>query len=329
MIPVNIEVAGGGSLGLLLAARLAPSCRLRIRVRTAEQAERINRDGIEVSSGMGETVRYPVEAEDSERPSGGGGRTAFLPDWILLTVKQKDITSRLALELAERMKAGARLLCFQNGLGHVDKLAEAVPVGRIWLAVTTEGARRESPVRVRHAGSGHTAIGKADSQPSPGDWAAYGELSALLTAAQWSHGFKRDIQPAVWEKLIINAVINPLTAALRVSNGELLQTEARLGLMKDLYREGVAVAEACGIRLADNFWEQIVKVCSATSANHSSMLQDVENGRETEISWISGAILEKAKEKSLILPVTEVIYRIVNGFARRNGQDNCGDTALV
>ena len=327
---MRIEVVGGGSLGLLLAARLAPHCRLQLRVRTESQAAGINRQGVALTAGADgreKRTRLPVfaTAGNEERDTA----LPFEPDWLLLTLKQKDITSRFVRELAGRMLPDTRLLCFQNGLGHAEKLAEAVPAERIWLAVTTEGAKREAPDAVRHTGAGISRIGKASTAWAADDDAAFARLSPVLDRAGLRHERRRDIRPAVWEKLIVNAVINPLTAVMRVTNGELLENKARLGLMKDLFEEARSAALAHGVPLADTLWDDVVQVCKATAANRSSMLQDVESGRETEMAWISGAILEKAKEKSLKLPATELLCRIVSGIEPSPGDCDYGDASSV
>ncbi len=327
---MKIEVIGGGSIGLLLAAKLGPLSRLKISVRTEEQSRRIRDEGI----GYLPMERNPqtVRVDDSVfgQQVGLTDREGFAADWILLTVKQKDITPELCKKLAVRMGRSTRLLCFQNGLGHAERLSQSVPKERIWLAVTTEAARRESQAVVRHTGVGYTILGKAFPDTTfAGDTSAIEELSALLDAAGLSNEVRPNIFTSVWEKLIINAVINPLTAVLRVPNGMLLEHPMRLGLMKELYQESALVAEAYGYRLPDNFWERIVKVCQATSANRSSMLQDVEMGRETEIAWINGAILEKAREKSLKLPVTESIVRIMQAIDPWKKSDEHGDASLV
>lgn len=326
---MDIEVIGGGSLGLLLAARLAPLCRLQLSVRTEEQRRLLEDEGIGCFANGREPSFQQVDCSVFGERAESWEADTFLPDWMLLTVKQKDLTPEFADKLARGMGASTRLLCFQNGLGHAEVLAKVIPREKIWLAITTEGARRESPVAVHHTGFGHTMIGKAFRNALPDDSAAADKLAALLAEAGWSHEIREDIYPAVWDKLVMNAVINPLTAVLRIPNGMLLEQAGRLGLMKDLYREAVLAAEASGVRIADDLWERIVKLCRATSANHSSMLQDVEKGRETEIAWISGAILEKARENSLKLPLTGAIYRIMKAIDKEEQPDGCVDASLM
>lgn len=124
----------------------------------------------------------------------------------------------------------------------------------------------------------------------------------------------KNMEIRIWSKLVINAVINPLTAILRVKNGELLESAWTRELMLDLYREACLVAEAKDIQLPDDLWQTILTVCEATSRNHSSMLQDIEQSRTTEIDRINGSLLQMAEELNLDLPAHRTVYRLVKAL---------------
>ena len=80
----------------------------------------------------------------------------------------------------------------------------------------------------------------------------------------------------MWSKLMINCAINPLTALLRVSNGRLLQVMGGTSMMESILSEAVEVAVLMGYEMdLEEVLAQAVEVCHKTSANHSSMLQDL------------------------------------------------------
>ncbi|WJH33075.1 2-dehydropantoate 2-reductase [Paenibacillus sp. CC-CFT747] len=135
--------------GLAFAGRLAGSgCRTELVPRSAAQREELQANGVKVLEPDGEECRSrPIVTEN---PAGARDN----PDWIFLMVKQKDIGAGLAGQLAGRMGESTRLLCFQNGAGHLERLGAMLPPDRIYAAVTTEAARKESPWEVRHTGKG-------------------------------------------------------------------------------------------------------------------------------------------------------------------------------
>ena len=131
------------------------------------------------------------------------------------------------------------------------------------------------------------------------------------------------IEREVWRKALVNAAINPVTALHGVPNGDLasepLRSEA-LALLDEAYR--VAETEPFGLSLAEarRDFDQVVR---ATAENRSSMLQDLDRGRPTEIEAISGEILRLGEARGLRLPATRAIVervRAVVAGARRTAQ---------
>ncbi|WP_318066381.1 ketopantoate reductase C-terminal domain-containing protein, partial [Clostridium boliviensis] len=65
----------------------------------------------------------------------------------------------------------------------------------------------------------------------------------------------------IWEKVMVNCAINPLTALLRIRNGELLRSDEALSLMESVVEEAVSVARAEGVGLeADAVLKRVVEV---------------------------------------------------------------------
>jgi 2-dehydropantoate 2-reductase len=122
---------------------------------------------------------------------------------------------------------------------------------------------------------------------------------------------------AIWEKVAINAGINPLTAILNVSNGQILDIPEVRQLLRDLVVEAVKVASTEGYRFEHSLVEVAEATCAITSENISSMLQDIRAGKQTEIDAISGEIVRRAQLSALPTPRTRVIWQLVKGLERR------------
>jgi 2-dehydropantoate 2-reductase len=124
-----------------------------------------------------------------------------------------------------------------------------------------------------------------------------------------------DAQSLVWGKLIVNAAINPLTALLRVTNGELLNRPSARDLMGRLAREVARVAQAEHIQLPfGDPVEAVEEVAYKTAANHSSMLQDVLRGAQTEIDAICGAVVSKGGDHGMDLPANRACWNLVRAL---------------
>ena len=127
-----------------------------------------------------------------------------------------------------------------------------------------------------------------------------------------------DARSLVWGKLVVNAAINPLTALLRVPNGELLNRPSARVMMKALANETAAVASAQRVRLPfANPIEAAENVARKTASNHSSMFQDVRRGAPTEIDAICGAVTRAGERHGVPTPVNRVCWGLVRAMATR------------
>jgi 2-dehydropantoate 2-reductase len=127
-----------------------------------------------------------------------------------------------------------------------------------------------------------------------------------------------NVESQVWGKLVISSAINPLTALLRVKNGELLERPSARALMGELAHETASVAKTLGVALPFPDSERAVEeVVQRTAENQSSMLQDVLRGAETEIDAINGAVLRLAEKGNLQVPVNRTVWSLVKAIPVR------------
>lgn len=204
-------------------------------------------------------------------------------------------------------------LTLQNGLGNAEILAELLGPERVLAGTTAQGATLLSPGQVRHGGAGPTHI--APWLPGGPAAARAAGVAALLTEAGLPAAVAADPRPLLWAKLAVNCGINALTAILRVPNGELLNRPGARHLMEAAAAEAGAVAAAAGIRLAEDPVERVTQVARATAANRSSMLQDVERGRRTEVDAINGAVAGRGRTLGVPAPVNETLAELVRSLS--------------
>ena len=123
-----------------------------------------------------------------------------------------------------------------------------------------------------------------------------------------------DIDNRIYHKLLVNAVINPLTALLGVRNGELPSHPQGAALMLALHRETISVLQRVGMRAEGTEWERLLGICSRTALNRSSMLADIEAGRRSEIDSINGAVAALAERHGLEAPLNRAAAAMVKAI---------------
>ena len=110
-----------------------------------------------------------------------------------------------------------------------------------------------------------------------------------------------DIIGEVWRKTLVNAAVNPVTAMLMAPNGAILKDPRALAISEKLFEEGMAVARHWNILSEGEMsYDDVEKVIRATAENRSSMLQDLENGKRTEIDAINGAICNMSPDPKMV-----------------------------
>jgi 2-dehydropantoate 2-reductase len=296
--PEPILIVGSGALGCLFAARLAAMGQRVQMLGTWREGVVALQRGVTLVAADGSKQTFPVEAS-LEAKDFRGAKQAI----VLVKAWQ---TERAAGQLAECLAADGLALTLQNGLGNREKLAAQLGEGRVAYGVITTGATLLGPGEVRWAGEGQISLG------------AHAKLD-LLPGVLQTAGFKvvnvENVDSVAWSKLVINAAINPLTAVLGISNGELLtRTDAR-ELSAALANEVAAVAAKKNIALT--FADPVAAaedVAGRTAANLSSMLQDVRRGARTEIDAICGEVVKAGEAVGVPTPVNETMWRLVRAM---------------
>jgi len=290
-----ILIVGTGALATLFAARLSASGYPVTMLGTWKDGlDALNDNGARLVDADGAEGAYPVEA--TRDPADCRGM-----QYALVLVKSWQ-TERVAGQLADCLAENGLALTLQNGMGNRELLTETLGLQRVALGVTTTGATLLGPGMARAGGEGVISV---EAHPR------LGPLEAALTGAGFNLQVVNDADALVWGKLVVNAAINPLTALLRVPNGELLQRPAAHKMMGVLAREAAAVATAQGIHLPFKDAAQAAEeVARKTASNHSSMFQDIRRGAPTEIDAICGAITEAGEKLGVSTPVNRVCWHL-------------------
>lgn len=307
---MRVAIIGGGALGTLLVAKLAPHAEVWVVSSHLDTVEALRREGARVLVG-GSELKAAVRATldpDEARPA----------DLALICVKAYE-TPRAAQIAARLLSPHGLVLTIQNGLGNAEALAQVIPPERVLEGVTYLGASWLGPGRVRQAGNGSTYLVAKSSAVGGME-----QIVGLFRKAGLEAEIRDDGASIIWGKLLVNAAINPLTALLRVPNGGLLADPAR-GLLHAAMAEGVRVSEAAEIRLPyEDPTTYVEEVCRRSAENYSSMLQDILRHRPTEIEAINGALLREGERRGMNTPLHRILRDLVLGLEASYGQEVSG-----
>lgn len=221
-------------------------------------------------------------------------------DLLLVTLKAWQVSTAVK-NLAHTLPAASPILLIHNGMGTIDELKGVQQP--LLQGSTTQAARRDGNVIV-HVANGMTHIGPAKDYPQD-----YSDLADTLQSVLPDVAWHNNIRPATWSKLAVNCVINPLTALKECRNGDLRDYPQEVEV---ICREVAAVMEREGIHTSpENLLFYVHQVIESTAENISSMLQDIRAQRRTEIDYITGFLLKRARAHGLAVPENARLFELV------------------
>ncbi|AZH25295.1 ketopantoate reductase family protein [Haloplanus aerogenes] len=294
---MDILVFGAGSLGSLVGGLLARTHDVTLVGRDPHIAA-VRRDGLRITG---------VETLDVS-PAATTDATGASADLAVVAVKAYD-TETAATVLANGDYDA--VLSLQNGMGNEDVLAAHVDAP-VLAGTATCGARLADPGHVEWTGRGTITLGPW----RPADDAEAAErVAAAFRAADLPTEVAADMRRRLWEKLAINAAINPVTALARVANGALAEPGPLADLARAAAVETATVARADGVDLADETAKDAVAtVARETARNRSSMHRDVTRGRRTEIDAINGYVVDRARATGASAPINRTLAALIRGW---------------
>jgi len=233
-------------------------------------------------------------------------------DLVLVTTKAYQVPAALSPFLAQL--ATTPIVLLHNGMGSVERLTLA-PSQSIMLATTSHGAFKADPTTLCHTGLGETFIGRYQGISTAQTQA----IATLLDRALPKVSYCQDIKRALWQKLAINCAINPLTAIEQCRNGQL--SEARFQASIDQVCHEVSLLTA-KLNIDLNYQEirqSVNQVIAKTANNFSSMQQDIEHNRVSEIDFISGYVVSQGQSLGIETPKNKALWQAVKQLELSSG----------
>ena len=296
---MKIAIVGAGAMGSLYGGLLREAgANVRLLDIWQAHVDAINERGLTIESEKGKRmVRIPAVTQ---------AEAIGAVDLAIIFVKST-VTEAAAETSAGLVGKTGMVLTLQNGLGNAEIIAGHIDGNRVLAGTTAQGATLLGPGVIRHAGTGLTRIGLW-SGASP---AAARPVCELFNAAGIETELIDDIKPLIWNKLLVNVGINAITALTGIKNGEILDREDTRALCRMAIEEAETLARALGIDVMDNAVAHVFDIARATGTNRSSMGQDVDNRRLTEIRMINGKVAQLAGERGIPAPANFVLSALI------------------
>jgi len=287
---MKIGVIGGGAIGLLISSYLSKQHDVTVYVKRQSQFEDINNNGINLF-GCNELLLN------------ANLNVAFLEknvkqDLWFVSVKQHHLQ-----DVIDDIPTQVPVVFLQNGMSHLKLLQKRI---HSYVGIVEHGAFKKYDNTVLHLGKGKITIISVTGSDQTVE-----NIVSQIHHVSFPFYKSENWEFLLKEKLIVNAVINPLTALFDVKNEEIVINNYINIIAKQLHLE---VAKT--LKLDEKFyWDKVIEIAKNTGKNTSSMRQDIKYKRKTEIDAITGYIIEQSHHS---LPYNQFVYDAIRAIEERN-----------
>lgn len=292
----KIFILGAGAIGSVLGGLLSEKNDVTL-VGNKAHVNAVNSSGLSISGDV--TGSFHVHADTKIRQ---------VPEETLIFLTTKAYDSEKAIKEVRRLlRKDTVILVLQNGLGNEEVVEHAVGYGpKVLRGITTMAAEFFKPGEVKYW-RGETKI----ANDPPAD-----KVAQTLNVSMLKTSLSRDIKHEIWIKVVVNSVVNPLTAIFRVRNHE-IGTRPLASVRHNIVRECIQVGKAEGIAFPRGL-EQRIEREILRYTNFSSMCQDILKRKKTEIDFLNGRIVELGREHRVPTPVNETLASFVKFLEESN-----------
>lgn len=264
-----------------------------------DHIDNINNKGLELSGEI--TDNIDIKAMKPENATEKAGLIIVMTKSMKLREMMKSISHLIAED--------TQILCLLNGMGHETILKDFVNLSQINMGVTVWAAEINGPGLIEVSNIGSIDVQNIGDNEEEGK-----KLADLLEEAKLNAKYDTNVMHAIWRKVMVNGTMNPISAIFECKIGEFFKTETHKDIVDLLVDEFVEVGNAESVNLdKKEMLDYIYETSQSAKDHYPSMYQDlIKNNKVTEIDFINGAVVNKAKDLGIETPYNKLITQLVH-----------------
>jgi 2-dehydropantoate 2-reductase len=294
----NVAILGAGAMGAVYASRFFDaSVFSTVLVARDPRYDRLRAEGLVVN---GKHYSIPVVHPDEAAPHA---------DLVIVALKNHNLPEAVN-DLKNLVGGETTFISVMNGLDSEDYLGSVYGMDKVLYAIAVGIDAVREGNSVTYTNPGKIFFGESDnSRPSE----RVQIVQKALERAGVVSETPTDMMRMLWWKLMINVGVNQASAVMRAPYGVFQASRDAQALMETLMREVIVLAQRIGVNLGEqdlDGWYAVLKTLSPEGK--TSMLQDMEGGRKTEVDVFAGKVVELGKSHGIPTPVNQTVLSIVH-----------------
>jgi 2-dehydropantoate 2-reductase len=296
----HISIIGAGALGAVYASLFFDMDKDCVSfIASGDRLQRLRREGVIVN---GRQYRIPVIPPDDSSPPA---------DLIMVAVKHHHLDAAID-EMKSRIGPKTIIISVMNGIDSEERIGAACGMEKVLYALNMGIDALREGNRVTFTTLGKIFFGEARN-PSLTDRVV--RVHTLFERAGIVYETPPDMIRTLWWKFLVNVGINQASAVLRATYGVFQTAPEARSLMESAMREVIAIAGRAGVNLSERDITEFYKVLATLGPNgKTSMLQDVEAGRKTEVDMLAGTIIALGTRYGIPTTVNQSLYDAIRAM---------------
>jgi len=296
----NVYLCGLGALGGMYASRLHAAAVENVKViADPERMQRYRERGITVNG-----TRLPLSFLTP-------GETAPCADLIVISVKWHQLHQAIA-EVRPFVGGDTIILSLLNGVDSEDVIGRELGIAQplYSFVVETDAGRKGDDIEYRTLGT--IVFGeKCNTTISP----RVAAVRELFERTGIPYRIPDDMLRELWWKFMLNVGMNPTSAVMRAPYGAFQKSAEARQCVRMACREVIQIAERIGIALNEQDIDAIFPIIDRLAPEKkTSMLQDIEAQRKSEIEIFAGAVVEQGQRLGIATPVNDLLWNMIRGI---------------
>lgn len=296
-----VYIAGSGAMGSTIGYHIQKNTDNEVILLDywQDHIDNINNKGLELSGEITDII--DIKAMKPENATEKAGLIIVMTKSMKLREMMKSISHLIAED--------TQILCLLNGMGHETILKDFVNLSQINMGVTVWAAEINGPGLIEVSNIGSIDVQNIGDNEEEGK-----KLADLLEEAKLNAKYDTNVMHAIWRKVMVNGTMNPISAIFECKIGEFFKTETHKDIVDLLIDEFVEVGNAEGVNLdKKEMLDYIYETSQSAKDHYPSMYQDlIKNNKVTEIDFINGAVVNKAKDLGIETPYNKLITQLVH-----------------
>jgi 2-dehydropantoate 2-reductase len=301
---MRIAVVGAGGVGGGFGAALAMAGADVSFVARGTHLAAMQKDGLKIEGGRGETHLVPTRATDDPAEIGS-------VDVVLFCVKLWDVESA-GQAIKPLIGPDTAVIPLQNGIDAAERLVPILGASAVMGGVAQISASIIKPGVIRQVGTFMRLIfGEFDGKRSKrGE-----DFLALCHKAGFEATLSEQITTELWMKFIQLASNASITALTRLPLGKLRDDPDLRLIFMAAYQEAIDVGRARGVALPADAIERVLQfIANAPPAMKASMALDLERGNRLELPWLGGKVVELGRQLGVPTPTHGMMYALLKPY---------------